>query len=120
MQTNYNLTTPKSTPAFGALRYDMAKNTLRNMNSKQLEELAQLVEKQKSNELVDVVLFGRGKKLDANVADDAYQVGIQDYKCKSYSQRFLESPLDFIKRMCGKAEKRAAEIREIIQKNELL
>lgn len=121
MQTNYNVTTPKAAPAFGAIQYDMAKDTLKAvMNSKQLGEFVQIVEKQKANELVDVVLFGTGKKLSANVVDNAAKLGTDNYKCTPYSQRFLEAPMSFIKRMCEKVEKRTAQAREIIAKNELL
>ena len=121
MQTNYNLTTPKTTPAFGAIQYDMAKDTLKAvMNSKQLGEFVQIVEKQKTNELVDVVLFGTGKKLSANVVDNMTKLSTDNYKCTPYSQRFFEAPLSFIKRMCEKVEKRTTQLKEIIAKEELL
>lgn len=121
MQTNYNVTTPKVNPAFGAIRYEGAKNTLKAvMNSKQLEEFLNLVENQKTNDNVDIVLFGGSKKLSANVADVSSKIGLNNTKCSYYAQRFFEAPLSFVKRMCEKAEKRAEQVQEIIAKNELL
>lgn len=122
MQTNLSINTPQSRPAFGAINYASgAKDTLKAvLNSKQLKEFTEIVNTQKRNDLVDIVLFGNGKKLSANVADSTYKVNLQDSKCTSHSQRFFESPLSFVKRMCEKVEKRTEQVKEIITKNELL
>lgn len=121
MQKNYNVTTPKSTPAFGAIRYDSAENVIRNLTSRELKEFATLFNKQKNNTAVDVILFSRGsKKLTANVADNIFTSNREVSQCKSKSQRFFESPVNFIKRCCSSADKRAQEIQEIIEKENIL
>lgn len=117
---NANLTGPKSHPSFGKIDYSAVKSLLKNLSSKEVEEFAGLVEKQKNNSLVDVVLFEKGaKKFEANIADDVLKLR-NDAVCKSYSQRIFESPVRFVKRCCGLADERAKKVEEIIKKNDMI
>ena len=103
-------------PTFGAINYEAARYTMTKVFSmKELSEFRNIAEKSKANNLVDIILFGNGKKLDAaNIADRIYLKG--DWKCKYYKPRFFESNMHFIKRMVQKMEKRTQKVREILEK----
>lgn len=110
----------KAKPAFGAIDFEAAKDVIKKLPTKDIESFTELVKKQKDNSCVDVVLIGIGeKKLCANVADTASK-SIDDFQCKSYKQRFFESPINFVKRCCGYADKRMNELEELQKKQELL
>lgn len=120
MELSRNAATSGARPAFGAIDFEAAKNVIKKLPTKDIECFTELVKKQKDNSCVDVVLIGIGeKKLCANVADTASK-SIDDYQCKSYKQRFFESPINFIKRCCGYADKRLNELEELQKKQEIL
>jgi len=117
MQVN-SINYSQNSQTFGAIKYNAAKDTLyKTLNSKQLKEFQQIVRKQADNTLADIVLFGRGKKLEANVF--ANNSGVERMFSQN-SQRFFESPLGFVKRMAGKADKFAAKSKEMLEKQAIL
>lgn len=113
----------KAAPSFGCVDSKAAKETLKVvLSAKDVVKFQELVEGQKANKLVDVILFGRGKKLDANVSDNLQEVKLPGgvTRIKNYSQRLFESPISFIKRMCADATKRAEEVKGLMDKNNII
>jgi hypothetical protein len=101
-------------PSFGAIHYEGAEDTLRKiLSSKELKELRSIIQKNQTLNRVNITLFGNGKKLSANVFDTDELI---DAKCTSYSQRFYESGMRFIKRVVGKMEKRQPVVNELLKK----
>lgn len=122
MQVNYNTATPRTSPAFGTIRYDAAKDTINTvLNLDKAKEFRKLVDAHAEKEIGHVVLFGEGKKLSANVFAE-----INDGKIhvagnmKRYKQRLFESPLSFVKRMCKNADNKAQKTLEEFRKRKLL
>jgi len=115
------LSTPKAAPSFGQIDYRAAEKVInRVLTTKETKEFVELVNKNSTNKLADVVLFDRGRnRLCANVADAPGKI-YAPFKCLSYNQWPFEPHLHFIKRMCSKANKRAAELLEIAEKNKIL
>ncbi len=100
MKVDFNSQSPKSNPQFGRIDIGSAESTLRKvLKPKEWQEFSKLIEEQKSNP-VGINLFGHNNsnKLSANVFTE--DVCMPNSFCKSYSQRFLESQLKFIKRCC--------------------
>ncbi len=123
MRTNFNpnYSTPKANPAFGAIDFAGAKATLgKVLTSKELEEFVDLVDLQKDNKLVKVILLGRDKKLGANIVDAVSDLPLDTQRCAHYSQRFFEKPMSFIKRMVKIADKRTPEVQELVNKQNIL
>lgn len=119
MQTHYNVSTPRVSPAFGAIQYDAAKGTLKTvLNLAQARDFSELVKAHEANNIGQIVLFGNGKKLSANVFTE--NKGDIMGKFSSHNQRLFEGPLSFVKRMCKIADKRAKEFTEKVEKARLL
>ena len=100
MQVDFNSQAPKSTPQFGRIDIGSAESTLRKVfKPKEWKEFAKLIEEQKANP-VGINLFGynNSNKISANIFTE--ELCMPNSFCKSYSQRFLESQLKFIKRCC--------------------
>ncbi|MBD5401256.1 hypothetical protein HDR58_00430 [bacterium] len=113
-----------SNPTFGSVKYESAKKTLNAvLNLEQVKEFKKIVDAHEAkNKIGQVILFGEGKKLSANVFP---QITSSDGKSVSgalsqHSQRFFESTLSFVKRMCKVADKRTKEFMEKVEKSKLL
>ena len=105
-----------SQPTFGAIKYGIVKNTLKEILSlKELQEFKSIVEKQSQNNMVDAVFYGTKKELCANVFDILPTTNPKS-RLDQYSQRFYESPMRFIKRIVSKIEKRTPEVKEEMDK----
>lgn len=114
MKIDYS-TNNQNKQSFGAIKYNMAKDTLRSVLSlKELEEFKSLVEQNKNNNLVDTVLFGEGKKLTAKVIDVA--ILKDSFREKLHSPRLFESKMHFIKRVVKEMVKRTPKVEELVKK----
>lgn len=115
MQVNFETNKySQQRPSFGAIHYDGAEDTLRKiLSSKELNEFRSAVIKKQTVNRVHIRFFGDGKKLSANVYDTER---LDNAKCTSYSQRFYESGMRFIKRVIGKMEKRVPVVEELLKK----
>lgn len=106
MQVN-SVSQRQNTPSFGKINlYAGARETLKTViKGKNLDELKDIVAKEVNNP-VDINIFGEinSKKLSAKV--------IGDPKIHEKSQRFLESPMHFIKRLVKIAKKELELIKE--------
>lgn len=110
-QPNYN-------QSFGAINYAGAKETLlKVLTTDELKEFKQFVEVHEKNTLSGITLFGHGKKLEANVYNSLRG---NDGICKNCSQRFLESPFGFIKRMVRAADILANKAQDIVERQNIL
>ncbi len=123
MQVNFD-TNNCAKPNFGAIKYDGARKALEtSLSIKELKEFKALVDKHKSNDLVDLILLVRnGQKINqANIGDNVYKVPLsQKPFLKHYSKRFYESPMQFIRRMVAKTEKRTEVVNELRNKSKLI
>lgn len=117
MKINADYSNHKSAyPTFGNFKTDAAEKTLRQVLSfKELEEFKALTNEANKFNLVDVIFFGEGKKLSANVAD---RLCSEDSKVTHHSQRFFESPMHFIKRMMNKMADRTPAVEELAKKRD--
>ena len=105
-------------PSFGAIKYAGAESVIRkNLNLKELGEFKTLIEKEAGNPFVDLVLFKKGKKLEANISDNIVVEG-KDFRVKNYSQRFFENSMNFIKRMVENVKKRTTQVQEYVEKRD--
>ena len=114
----YNSTSNNSHPTFGMIHYEGAEDTLRKvLSSADLKTFRTMVNNRSQDRFVNLILFGNGKKLAANVADGEMLKG-EEIQCKSYSQHFWESAMDFITRMIKKVDKRTPEVEELVAKQD--
>lgn len=121
MQVN-SINNSQCRQSFGAIYYDGAERTLQKaMNSKELQEFKSIVGQQAENTLSGITLFGRGKKLDANVYTNiSGKLGSDFYVCTQHSQRFYESAINFVKRMAKKADKLEVKASEELEKSNII
>ncbi len=116
MQTNLNCKTGKN-PYFGmAIHSNDNVNKLiksRIKNNKELEKLRQIINKQATNNEVDITLLTDGKNLCANVYPKEYIEENQKF-CKRFSENFITKlfggTVGFIEKAANYADKTANKI----------
>ena len=97
-----------SVPAFGAINYESAEDTLRTVLSlPELNKFKKLVADYKQYDNADLFLFGEGKKLHARIVDN---IALKDGKTTEHSPWFFENTYDWIVKMANKMLNRHIEV----------
>lgn len=112
--TNYN-----SRPTFGTIDIGQVETTLKKcLTFDELTELQKVIEKEKNNKLVDLILFSnnKGDKIQYARMCDSMDVRLINYRVKDYGRRWFEKPMNFINRMIEEMEKRKPIVEELLKK----
>jgi len=111
---NTNFSNRNVQPAFGAIKYDMAKDTLRTVLSlKELRQFKEMVKTYDTFNNADLILFGDKKKISAKITDT---LELKDCKITNHSPRIFEGKMHFIKRMAKKMKERHYEVIDLLAK----
>lgn len=101
-------------PAFGAINYESAEETLRKVLSlEELKNFKKLVDEHKKFNNCDLILFGDGKKLTGRISDN---VALKGGKSKEVSPWFWENKYNWIAYMAAKMRTRHNEVTELLNK----
>lgn len=106
---------PKAaTPAFGAIQYQGAENTLReNLTSDELDKFKRLVDRNRQYVNANLVLYGDGYNLSGRIVDN---VQLRNHKTVEVRPISGENKLRWIFRMTKRMRDRDAEVTELLKK----
>lgn len=101
-------------PSFGAIKYEAAKDTLREVLSlNELQHFKEMVNAHSGNKYVDAIFFGEGKKLTGRVVN---AMSGSSYYSKDYTPRLFEKKMNFIKRIVKYMVDRTQKAKELYEK----